>query len=127
MFICITMMLCTILYLIAAGATHGYAKFRWPESIVQRYDRYYHVYDADEHLPNRVAATILWPLYWILVWPFTKVNEVTFSNITHRASEKIVKNKARIADLQTTKKQVEASNSELEQAELELEKEMARL
>jgi hypothetical protein len=75
---------------------------------------------------RRILVTVLWPFYWTFIWPFTKINDITFSNIEKRAGHQVARNKSRIADLQATRAQVEASNAELEQAEAELEKEIAK-
>ena len=75
----------------------------------------------------RDFATILWPLYWIFVWPFTKTKEVTLSHIEKEAALQVARNKTRVADLQATRAQLEHSNEELEQAEIELEKEIGKL
>jgi hypothetical protein len=124
-------LLSVITYIVMAGVTHGYAKHRWPPKIEKR-----QVYingsgwkwqDQDDNSEKRGFATILWPGYWIFVYPFTKANEVTFSRIEKEAATQIARNKARIEDLQATRAQVEASNAELEQAELELEKEVNKL
>lgn len=126
MFIFLTILFSIVTYLILAGATHGYAKHRWPKHMVKRRDEYGTQYDSDENEGNRLGATILWPFYWVFVWPFTKVNEVTFSNIEKRAGHKVTLNKARIAELRATREQLEASNEELEAAEADLDKEIAR-
>lgn len=120
-----------VTYIVGAGATHGYAKHRWPTKIVRR-----QVYvtgngwqgqDQDDNSANRIWATILWPGYWTFIWPFTKVNEVTFTHIEKEAALQVAKNKARVADLQATREQLQASNTELEQAEVELEKELSNV
>lgn len=120
-------LLSVVFYLVIAGATHGYAKHRWPKQIVKRRDAYYREYDADKNEPNRGFATVFWPFYWTFVWPFTKINEVTFSHIEKKAAVQIGKNKVRIADIHATRAELEKSNSELEQAEIELENEMAKM
>lgn len=109
-----------ILYIVGAGATHGYTKYRWPVKLEG-----YWKHDVNEN--KRIAATCLWPFYWIFIWPFTKTNEVTYSHIEKKAAHQIAQNKVRIADLKATHEQVAQSNSELENAELELEKEMSKL
>jgi hypothetical protein len=126
----IFIILSIIIYLIAAGATYGYAKYRWPEKIKQVKEYHYIGYsyiDIDENKNIRIACTVCWPLYWIFIWPFIKTNEVTFSHIQSSAAKLVAQNKARIEDLQATRAQVEASNAELAQAELELEKEVNKL
>lgn len=119
----ILLFLLIVIYIVIAGATHGYAKYRWPPKLV-RSNEYYE--PTDENSIDRILATIFWPIYWSLIWPFTKTNEVTFSHIEKHAAKQIAKNKSRVADLHASRTQLEASNSELEQAELELEKEIAK-
>jgi hypothetical protein len=120
-----------VTFIVGAGATHGYAKHRWPPLIVRR-----QVYvngngwqwqDQDDNSGNRVASTIFWPFYWVFIWPFTKVNEVTFTHIEKEAGLQVARNKARVADLHATRAEVAASNAELEEANLELEKEVGKL
>lgn len=120
MFIFLSILFGVVSYIVLAGATHGYAKHRWPPKT----DNYY---KRDENEETRLWATFLWPGYWIFVWPFTKTNEITFTHIEKEAGKQIAHNKARIADLQATREQLEASNAELEAAEVEVEKEMAKL
>jgi len=131
MFIFLGILLGIVLYIVGAGATHGYAKHRWPPKIVRR-----QVYvegngwqwqDQDDNSGARVSSTIFWPGYWIFIWPFTKVNEETFSAIEKQAALQVARNKARVADLQATRAQLEASNAEMEQAEIELEKEIGNV
>lgn len=62
-----------LLYVVGAGATHGYAKHRWPSE----HTSYGEVDDNDK----RMLATCLWPFYWTFIWTFTKVNEIVFSII----------------------------------------------
>lgn len=107
------------LYVLVAGATHGYAKHRWPSQ-----ECHYGNMNDDE---RRALVTGFWPIYWIFIWPFVKIEEVTFSNIEKHAAARIAKNRVRIADLAATRVQVEASNAELQQSEMELEKELAKL
>lgn len=106
-------------YIVGAGATHGYAKHRWPSEE----SRYGQTDDSE----RRLWATVLWPCYWMFIWPFTKVNEQTFSHIEKQAALQIAKNKTRVADLHATRVQVAESNAELENAEVELEKEIGKL
>jgi hypothetical protein len=120
-----------VFYIVGAGVTSGYAKHRWPKKMVVR-TRYYqyggsYQADEDENGGNRVAATLLWPFYWTFVWPFTKSGEITFSNIEKHAAKQIAQNKVRIADLYATRDQLAASNAELAAAEVEVEKEVAKL
>ena len=131
MFTLLGIVLVIVTYIVGAGATHGYAKHRWPPKIVRR-----QVYvtgsgwqwqDQDDNSADRVSATVFWPGYWIFIWPFTKVNEVTFTHIEKEAALQVAKNKARIADLHATRAQVAESNAELEAAEVELEKEIGKL
>ena len=119
MFIFLTILFCVISFIVGAGATHGYAKHRWPSNIKN--------YSDTDDSDRRTMATIFWPGYWIFVWPFTKVNEVTFSNIEKHAAKQIARNKVRVADLQATRVELEKSNAELEAAEVEVEKEMGKL
>ena len=119
MFIFLAILFGVISYIVGAGATHGYAKHRWPSESS-------HYGEMDDN-DRRLTVAILWPFYWTFIWPFTKVNEVTFSNIEKAAAKQVARNKVRIADLQATREQVEASNAELEQAEVELEKEIGKL
>ena len=123
--------LCIILgivsYIVMSGATHGYAKHRWPPEMERRYQGYGNYGNVDKNIPKRAWATICWPFYWSFIWPFTKTNEVTFTHIEKEAAKQVAKNKARVADLQATRAQLEASNAELEEAEVEVEKEMAKL
>lgn len=111
-------------YIVIAGATHGYGKHRWPPSMVKRWS----YRDAeDENEFQRVIASIFWPIYWTFVWPVTKASEVTFDRVEKHAAIRIAKNKVRIEDLHATRKELAKSNAELEEAELELEKETAKL
>jgi len=126
MFVGLSILLGIILYIVLAGATHGYGKYKWPPTIERQYIGYCYV-NVDVNESKRLWATYCWPFYWIFIWPFTKTNEVTFSRIEKEAARQIVKNKTRIADLAATRAQLEASNAELEKAEVELEKEMAML
>jgi hypothetical protein len=119
MFIFLGILLGVILYIVGAGATHGYAKYRWPSAVFH--------YGSMDDSDKRIAASVLWPFYWTFIWSFTKVNEITFSRIEKEAAMQIAKNKTRVADLEATRVQVEASNAELEQAEVELEKEIGKL
>lgn len=116
-----------ILYIVGAGATHGYAKHRWPEKLVSVCQGWGSYANLDENRFRKFFCTILWLFYWIFVWPFTKTNETTFSHIEKRAALQMAKNKKRIADLHATRAQIEASNAELANAEVELEREMGRL
>ena len=120
-----------VLYLVTAGATHGYAKHRWPPKIVRRqvYVRGtgYEWQDQDDNSANRTTSTIFWPFYWILIWPFTRANEITFSNIEKHAAMRIARNKSRIGDIHATRKELEESNAELERAEVDLEQEIAKM
>lgn len=113
-------------YLVAAGATFGYAKYRWPENLVKQYQIYGWEW-VDKNQNKRIVYTICWPIYWVFIWPFIKANEVTLSHIQSSAAKLIAQNKTRIEDLQATRAQLEASNAELAQAELELEKEVNKL
>ena len=122
-----TILFSVVAYIVAAGATHGYSKYRWPPKMVSRLDNYYNSYNADENEGRRIVATVFWPFYWVFVWPFTKINEVTFSNIEKNAALQVAKNKARIEELQITRAEVEKSNAELERAEVELENEIGKL
>ena len=119
MFIFLGILFSILFLIVGAAATHGYAKHRWPSD--------QHSYPGTDDEDRRLLATWLWPFYWTFIWPFTKVNEITFSNIEKHAAKQIARNKVRIADLQATKAQVEASNAELEQSEVELEKELGKL
>lgn len=117
-------------YISIAGITHGYAKHRWPPKIVRRQvvvDGWKHEWrDLDDNSTNRFTSTLFWPFYWLFIWPFTKMNEVTFSSIEKSAGAEVAKNKVRIAELRATRDQLAASNAELETAEAELEKEIAK-
>ena len=131
MFTFLTIVFCIVSYLVLAGMTHGYAKHRWPVKMNRRqvYEQYVgHVWrDYDENGFERNASTIFWPFYWTFIWPFTKANEITFDRVEKNAAVQIAKNKVRIADLHATREQLAASNAELEAAEVEVEKEMAKL
>lgn len=128
MIIFLSILFSVIAYIVGAGATHGYAKHHWAEKLESVWDYRVSKYvKEDQSEKIRTAAAILWPLYWVFIWPFTKTNEVTFSHIEKNAALQIAKNKTRIDDLHATKTQLEASNQELENAEVELEKEMAKL
>jgi len=131
MLIFLGIVLVIVTFIVGAGATHGYAKHRWPPLIVKR-----QVYVTgegwvnqaqDDNSAKRIASTIFWPSYWIFIWPFTKVNEVTFTHIEKEAALQVAKNKTRVADLQATREQLSASNAELERAEVELEKELSNV
>lgn len=119
MFIFLIILFSIILYIVGAGATHGYAKHRWPSEVY----RYNGIDDSD----RRMWATILWPGYWVFIWPFTKTNEVTFSRIEKEAALEIARKKARVEILRATRAELEAANEELERAEVEVEKEVAKL
>lgn len=123
MSIFLTIILSVVFYIAMAGVTHGYGKHRWPEKI--EYDRSYRK-DIDVNEANRSAAAIIWPFYWLFIWPFTKANETAFSFIEKKVARQIAQNKSRIADLQASRAELLASSNELEQAELELEKEIAK-
>lgn len=130
MFIFLGILFGIVLYIVGAGATHGYAKHRWPPKIERRqvWTGYkWEWRDQDDNSASRVASTIFWPGYWVFIWPFTKVNEETFSAIEKQAALRIAKNKTRVADLQATRAQLEASNAEMEQAEIELEREIGNV
>lgn len=131
MFIFLGILLGIVLYIVGAGATHGYAKHRWPPLLVKR-DVYvtgegWKGIVQDDNSEKRGFSTFFWPFYWIFIWPFTKVNEVTFTRIEKQAALQVARNKARVADLQATREQLAASNTELEQAEVELEKELGNV
>lgn len=118
MFIFLCILFSIIGYIMGAGITHGYAKHRWPS---ERFS-YGQMDDSD----RRIWVTAVWPFYWIFIWPFTKLNEVTFERIEKDAGKQVVKNKARVAELMATRDQLAASNEELERAEAELDKEIAK-
>jgi hypothetical protein len=121
MFIFLCIIFAIVSYIVMAGATHGYAKHRWP------YKRNEYSYSGrDTNEDTRLFAALFWPFYWTFVWPFTKANEVTFSRIEKEAAQQIARNRARIEDLRASREAVEASNVELEAAELELEKEVSK-
>lgn len=119
MFIFLTILFSIVGYIVGAGATHGYAKHRWPSE--------YKDYSGMDDTDRRIWATICWPGYWIFIWPFTKVNEVTFSQIEKNAALEIARKKSRIEDLRATRAELEATQAELERAEVEVEKEMSKL
>lgn len=131
MFTFLTIVFSIVGYLVLAGITHGYAKHRWPKKMERRqvYVQYsgYQWQDYDENGAKRICATIFWPFYWSFIWPFTKANEVTFERVEKHAAVQIAKNKVRIADLRATREQLAASNAEMEAAEVEVEREMAKL
>ena len=76
--------LVVVVFIIGAGATHGYAKHRWPSKIINQRE----TDDSD----RRILATIFWPFYWIFVWPFTKADEITLFNIDKQAGRLVLKN-----------------------------------
>lgn len=128
MFTFLTIILCVVGYLVVAGVTHGYAKHRWPPKMDRRWSSDAQGYvDVDDNNASRVCATIFWPFYWTFIWPFTKANELTFDRVEKHAARLIAKNKVRIEDLHATREALAKSNAELEEAELELEKETAKL
>lgn len=108
-----------IAYIVGAGITHGYAKHRWPSEITH--------YSSTDDSDRRAAASILWPFYWMFIWPFTKTNEVTFSQIEKSAALEIARKKSRVEVLRATRDELAAATAELEKAEVEVEKEMAKL
>ena len=108
-----------IAYLIGIGATFGYGKHRWPSNRIQ--------YGELDERDKKYLSAILWPFYWIFIWPLTKTNETVFESIEKHAALQVVKNKTRIADLHATRIELEKSNKEVENAEVELEKEMAKM
>jgi len=129
MFIFLMIVASIVSYIVIAGITHGYAKHRWPPKIERRQvwtGSAWEWRNQDDNSGNRVASTLFWPFYWIFIWPFTKMNEVTFSRMEKSAGLELVKNKTRIAELRATRDQLAASNAELERAEEELEKEIAK-
>lgn len=119
LFIILSIIFTIFLYVIGAGATHGYAKHRWPSNVTH--------YGYMDDIDKRGTVTAFWPFYWLFIWPCVKVSETTFSHIEKQAAHQLAKNKVRIEDLCATRVQVEASNAELEQAEIELEKEISKL
>jgi hypothetical protein len=128
MFTFLTVVLCIVGYLVLAGVTHGYAKHRWPPKMVRKWSSDANGYvDADENSGERGCATVFWPFYWTFIWPFTKANEMTFARVEKHAALQIAQNKVRIADLRATREQLAASNAEMTAAEVEVEKEMAKL
>lgn len=119
-----------VVWLIAAGATHGYAQHRWAPKIERRQVRdgcNWIWKDVDDNASARVVTTVFWPFYWIFVWTYTKTSEVTFSSIERHAAKQVARNKSRIEVLQATRKELEESNAELQQAEIDLEQEMAKM
>ena len=110
-----------VTYIVGAGATHGYAKHRWPDESDSTY------YNRNSDPEKIIWATVLWPGYWIFIWPFTKTNEVTFSQIEKGAALEIARKKARVEVLRATRAELQAANEELERAEVEVEKEVAKL
>jgi hypothetical protein len=108
-----------IIYIVGSGATHGYGQHRWPIKMVRGYYE-----TVDENGATRTSAAVLWPFYWIFVWPFTKTNETVFDHIEKEAALQVAKNKSRIEDIRATREQLEASNKELEDAQVSLEKEL---
>lgn len=129
MFIFLSIVFSIVFYIAMAGVTRGYANHRWPPNVIRRQvlvDYRWEWQDYDTNSGNRDMATILWPFYWIFIWPFTKMNEITFSKIEKNAGAEVAKNKVRIAELRATRDQLAASNAELEKAEEELEKEIAK-
>ncbi len=119
MFIFLGILFSIVIYVVGAGATHGYGQHRWPSDYVRSYG----LDDTD----RRIWAACLWPFYWTFVWIFTKTQEITFSNVEKHAALRIAKNKKRISELRATREALESSNTELEAAEVEVEKEMAKL
>ena len=111
-------------YLVMIGITYGYGKHRWPPLMVKRWS-YKDAEDDNEF--QRVIAAVFWPFYWTFIWPVTKASEVTFDQVEKHAAKQIARNKVRIADLHATREELAKSNAELEEAELELEKETAKL
>lgn len=125
MFIFLSILFFIVTYIVGAGATYGYAKYRWPFKGKREWNPYVGAYqEIDENKDTKAAAAILWPFYWMFIWPFTKTNEVTFSHIEKNVALQVAKNKARVADLHATRVELEASNQEVEAAEVELEKEI---
>lgn len=119
MFIFLMILLGIVTYIVGAGATHGYAKHRWPSECRN--------YSGPDDNERRIWATVLWPGYWVFVWPFTKVNEVTFSQIEKNVALEIARKKSRIEDLHATRAELQKVHAELEEAEVAVEKEMAKL
>lgn len=119
MLIVLAILLCGLTYALVAAATHGYAKHRWPSERS--------IYGEMDDNDKRTVVPLIWPIYWIFIWPVVKVNELTFSSIEKHAARQIAKNKVRIETLQAARAEVEASNKELEEAEVELEKEVHKL
>jgi hypothetical protein len=119
MFIFLTILFSIVGYIVGAGATHGYGKHRWPSQYVSS--------SGMDDNDRRITAACLWPFYWVFIWPFTKVNEVTFSNIEKHAALEIARKKSRIEDLKATRAELIAAQEELEKAEVEVEKEVHKL
>lgn len=76
MAIFLSILLGVIVYVIGAGATHGYAKYRWPSD--------YTSYGQMDDQERRILAAVLWPFYWTFIWTFTKVNEIVFSQMKNK-------------------------------------------
>ncbi len=116
-------LLTAAVYLIFCGITRGYAEHRWPKRMRYSYESRT---DTDANGTKKFFTTVFWPFYWVFIWPFTKANEVTFSLIEKKTAHKIKTNKIRVEEFKASKAQLEESNKELETAELELEKEIAK-
>lgn len=121
--IILKLLLILAIYLVFGGITRGYVEHRWPKKMNYSYHANR---DIDENEAPKAFATIFWPVYWLFFWPFSKAEETTFSFIEKKAALQIKANKIRVADFKASKAQLEESNKELESAELELEKEIAK-
>jgi hypothetical protein len=118
--------LLVICYLVGAGITNGYGSHRWPPKMVRRSDGWGQLYEYNANESPKFWATLLWPFYWVFIWPCIKSKEITFSNMEKHAARQIAQNRIRIGDLHATREQLAASNAELEAAEVELDKAIAR-
>lgn len=119
MFDLILIIISIIIYLIGIGITHGYGKHRWPEKITG-------YYAEDRNAFPRIFASIFFPFYWLFIYPVSKANELTFNYVEKKAARQVQKNKIRVADLHSTRSELEISNAELEKAQLELEEELGK-
>lgn len=119
MFIFFCILLGIITYIVGAGITHGYAKHRWPSDKTH--------YSGMDDVERRALASLLWPLYWSFIWPFTKSNEIIFSHIEKNAALEIARKKSRIEDLHATRAELEAVQADMEKAEIEVEKAIAKV
>jgi hypothetical protein len=100
------------LYFIIAALVNGYART---------------VYDGDwmgDDDLKRFFCTVLWPIGLAWLWVFRPISNFSFNTIEKQASKKVIKNQARLQEINKVRVSLEQSNQELREAEEELEREL---